>query len=383
VIPAGEAPPAPDASLRPRRRRLGRILVVLALVVVLAVVVSSMITLQEFAIVPGTARDVGPLIGVGGVTTPRHQGAVLLTDVDLVQLRAIDWLAYRLNTDATLVPATGVTGGESVSTYDAQGAIDMASAQQAASVAALHVLGYPVVAKGSGVAIYAIGSHSALTGHAAVGEVITAIDDTPVTTLASLSSILARATPGEEVTLTLTKMSGATSRHATLTLGVARRGANGALDCLPAGATSAEPLYVAGRRQACLGAYLQQLWRSSGVSVRLDLSSEGIIGPSAGLAFALWIVEKLDRADLTGGRRIAATGTMSIDGSVGDVGGVAQKTVAVERTGASLFFVPSVELKTARAHASASLRVVGVDTLAQAIAVLERLGGSIARPPSP
>ena len=70
-------------------------------------------------------------------------------------------------------------------------------------------------------------------------------------------------------------------------------------------------------------------------------------GPSAGLAFTLGIINTLSGGNLTGGRTVAATGTIHPDGTVGDVGGVAQKTVAVERAGATLFLVAARGVATA------------------------------------
>jgi Lon-like protease len=91
----------------------------------------------------------------------------------------------------------------------------------------------------------------------------------------------------------------------------------------------------------------------------------------------LGIIEKLTPASLTGGATIAATGTIDANGDVGDVGGVAQKTVAVARAGAAVFLVPPQELGVARAHASGGLRVFAVSSLDQALAVLGRLGGHV------
>ena len=122
------------------------------------------------------------------------------------------------------------------------------------------------------------------------------------------------------------------------------------------------PLLRGGRPVSCLGLYLDQLYETGGLPFSVDLKSEGIIGPSAGLAFTLGLLEKLDPSDLTGGHLVAATGTMSITGQVGDVGGVAQKTVAVRERGAVLFLVPPQEYAVAKAHAGvAPARGRGLD----------------------
>jgi PDZ domain-containing protein len=114
-------------------------------------------------------------------------------------------------------------------------------------------------------------------------------------------------------------------------------------------------------------------------NVNVDVGDIG--GPSAGLALTLGLLDVLSGGHLTGGHRVAATGTISLDGSVGDVGGVAQKTVAVRKAGAQIFFVPSVELAAARSEAG-SMKVYAVSTLEQALQILQSLGGSIPRPPS-
>ena len=80
---------------------------------------------------------------------------------------------------------------------------------------------------------------------------------------------------------------------------------------------------------------------------------------------------------------MAATGTIDQNGNVGDVGGVAEKTIAVERAGATVFFVPSVELKTAESKASPQLHVYGVANLNQVLRILKHLGGNVPTKPVP
>jgi Lon-like protease len=91
-------------------------------------------------------------------------------------------------------------------------------------------------------------------------------------------------------------------------------------------------------------------------------------GPSAGLAYALAISDMIDRTDDAQGRAVAATGTIDADGNVGEVGGVAEKAVAVEHAGGDLFVVPVDEMT--QAEDTSSLPIRGVNTLAQALQVL-------------
>ena len=89
--------------------------------------------------------------------------------------------------------------------------------------------------------------------------------------------------------------------------------------------------------------------------VKVSVHTADIGGPSAGLAMTLGIIDKLSGGDLTGKRTVAATGTIDAQGDVGDVGGVAQKTIAVERAGATVFFVPPQEYggRHVQGHAAA------------------------------
>ncbi|MET7441094.1 S16 family serine protease [Streptomyces sp. NPDC004082] len=105
------------------------------------------------------------------------------------------------------------------------------------------------------------------------------------------------------------------------------------------------------------------------VKVTLKLADVG--GPSAGLLFSLGIVDKLDGdgsgGDLTGGRTVAGTGTIDADGKVGAVGGVALKTQAARRDGASVFLVPKAECADAQTELPKGLRLIPVTTLKGAV----------------
>ncbi|MCX4974043.1 S16 family serine protease [Streptomyces sp. NBC_00620] len=111
------------------------------------------------------------------------------------------------------------------------------------------------------------------------------------------------------------------------------------------------------------------------VKVTLELADVG--GPSAGLLFTLGIIDKLDGdgtgGDLTGGRTIAGTGTIDVDGTVGAVGGVALKTQAARRDGATVFLVPKAECSDAKSELPKGLRLVPVTTLKGAVSALVAL----------
>lgn len=111
----------------------------------------------------------------------------------------------------------------------------------------------------------------------------------------------------------------------------------------------------------------------------VEIDSGRIGGPSAGLAFTLSLIDELTPGELTGGVPVAVTGSIGLDGSVGRIGGLAQKASAVAQTGIDVLLVPADqsddELAAARDAGGDELEIVPVATLDEALDVLARLGG--------
>jgi PDZ domain-containing protein len=105
--------------------------------------------------------------------------------------------------------------------------------------------------------------------------------------------------------------------------------------------------------------------------VKINLSDVG--GPSAGLMFALGIVDKLTPDNLTGGRFIAGTGEIQPNGAIAPIGGIQQKMAGARAAGATVFLSPSDNCANTAGAVPAGLRVVKVSTLADAISDLEAL----------
>jgi hypothetical protein len=140
----------------------------------------------------------------------------------------------------------------------------------------------------------------------------------------------------------------------------------------PTGSTSCDPNDATSVPALGITLATTRTVAQSRLAVRIDVANVG--GPSAGLALALGVVDAVAGGDLTAGRRVAATGTIDPEGAVGDVGGVEQKTVAVERAGASIFLVPVQERSVAQRASNGHLVVVAVRSLAAALAYLHRTG---------
>jgi PDZ domain-containing protein len=102
------------------------------------------------------------------------------------------------------------------------------------------------------------------------------------------------------------------------------------------------------------------------VAVKIEAGNIG--GPSAGLAFALDIVDELGR-DLDHGKTVVATGAIRLDGKVDPIGGIEQKTIGARQAGADLFLVPDANAAEARRHAD-GVRIVAVSNFNEALTTL-------------
>lgn len=377
--PSGVEEPARRA--RWRSRRAGRIGIGIVALIALCALIATFITIPYYAITPGQALAVSSLIAVPRSERTHQPGSVLLTDVELVPLRAIDYPFYKLNGDDEVLKSSALIGPLSPSQYNEQGVIDMDLARQAATVVALGQLGYRVSAKPDGVVVYQPEPGSPAASLLPIGTVLSAIDGRSASSFAATEAVLQTMRPGEVAKISTHLIGDGEDRTVRVELGTTLEHPQQGTTCLPASARlTVAPLEKDGHRVACLGIYLEQVYATVGEPFAVTIDAEGIIGPSAGLAFTLGVLQELDPDSLTAGRKVAATGTMSVTGQVGDVGGVAQKTVAVRDAGASIFFVPPEEYAVAKAHAGRSLKVVAVSSLSEAVRALEQLGGKLARP---
>ena len=370
-----------EAQLQPRasrrRRVLPRVAIAVIAVIVVALVAASRITLNYYVLSPGDAQSVGPLIKVPSDRAHRSDGTVLFTDVFLGQVTALDYVPYLLSSNDQVVPTGELVGsGIPTSELTAQGYLEMAQAQAAAKTAALERLGFQIKEHDSGAVVEAISSGTPAIGNLKVGEVITAVNGSGTPTVCDFVRRLAGFGPGQKVSLSVEEnrfTAEGTPVHGssvTKTLRLASRPAGVPADTQCGSRASRGFLGIAAQTQ-----------KDFTFPFPITINTAGIGGPSAGLAMTLGLINTLSGGHLTGGRRVAATGTIDEFGNVGDVGGVAQKTIAVERAGATIFLVPAPELAVARSKATPALHVYAVSTLAEALSVLRKLGGHVPSAP--
>jgi PDZ domain-containing protein len=339
----------------------------------LAIVALHFWNINEYALTPGDAQPVAPLVKVEGVATTTHKGKIMLTDVYLTSLNAWQWLTLHFSSHVQFVGADelvepGVPTGE----LGAQGYLEMSDSKQAAEVSAFDALGWRTPVTPTGAVLNAVNAPSpAQSAGLHVADEIVAVNGTSVTSSCALVRAVHDFAPGTKERLTVDRAkispSGIITYEApsrvNLIAGVPPRN-EGTSGC--AGVT--------GPSKSWLGVALED-GNAYKLPATVTINTKNIGGPSAGLAMTLTLIDKLSKSSISGNQPIAATGTMDVHGNVGDVGGVAQKTVAVQRAGAKYFFVPQVEVATAKSVASPGLTIVGVTSLKQALRDLRKIGG--------
>ena len=177
------------------------------------------------------------------------------------------------------------------------------------------------------------------------GDVITAVDGAPVTCRADAGVLIRSHPPRTPVTLTV-RRHGATRRVRLKTADVGGH--------------------------AVVGVHVAETYQGFPVKVKISVGNIG--GPSAGLMFALAIIDKLSPANLTGGRFIAGTGVIStVDGQVGPIGGIQQKMAGARAAGATVVLAPAANCPDTAGAVPAGLRLVKVSTLSGAVRSLRAL----------
>lgn len=339
-----------------RLRRDVRNKSVLAVAIVsLFVVGANYLVLPYYAIAPGSALDTAPLITVPDKAHYHPaKGQVLLTTVSLGKVTLLQALQGWLDPAVDVVKEQVIAPPNVDESELRQINLDlMDESKKKAIGVAFEALGVDAI-KGKGVEVVAVVPGTPADGTLAVGDTIVAIDGTPTSIDFEAAKILGAHEPGDTVVLSVVPKAGADARSVEAVL--------------------MEHPEVPGR--AFLGVSLSTRDLSFDFPFDVELASERIGGPSAGLAFTLEVLDVLTEGELTGGHKIAVTGTIELDGSVGEVGGVAQKTVAVKRAGAELFLVPSGEYEAAKRFAGKDLRIEVADSLDDALRVLATLGGN-------
>lgn len=306
----------------------------------------------QVAVQPGPVEDTLGLISVTGAEVfPPEGGSLHLTTVAVQDdLGFASWIGARTDASVEVVPREQIfpPGFDREEVADLNAAA-MRDSQLVATIVALETLGYELEPYG---ALVVAVQDDAVTDELDEGDVITAVDGRQVRESTEVVEAVRERSVGEPVVLEV--RGGTGTRSVELVLG--------------ANPDDAQLPYIG-----------VLLTTDVELPVDIEVDAGAIGGPSAGLFFALSLLELLEPEDLIDGRVVAGTGTLARDGTVGGVGGVAQKIAGASapRDGsapAEVFLVPRDNLDEARtASVTADLLVVPVDTLDDALTALEDL----------
>ncbi len=295
--------------------------------------------------------DGTPLITVRGAPTHPTSGSLDLTtvrvsggpggSVDLLSV-VVAWL----HPDRSALLAEQVyPPGTSAAEEEERDTRDMTASQDSATVAALTELGYRVPTT---LTVVEATPGSPADGLLLEDDVVQAVDGAPAPDLATLRDALDAVGPGR--TATVTVLRGGEAVEVPVRTAVGEEG------------------------RVQLGISVDVDYARADLPVEVAIEVDRVGGPSAGLLFALGIVDLMTEGAMTGGLEVAGTGTITTTGEVGGIGGVAQKMAAADDAGADLFLAPAANCDEVVGHVPDGLRVVSVATLAEARDAVEAAG---------
>ncbi|WP_167745960.1 YlbL family protein [Streptomyces wuyuanensis] len=296
-----------------------------------------------------SGRKTYPTSGNLNMTTVRVTGADYRMNLAEV---VYGWLAH----DNVVVPhETLYPDGKTEEQSNQENAEEFSQSQESAKVAALRELGIPVKSR---VVVSSIRKDSPAQGTLHAGDVIKAVDGTPVKKPDDVSKAVVKHKPGDEVTFTIVP----------------------AKEAAAAEKAGKEPT---GSQDVQVGTVRSEQAKRTIVGITagtdhtfpftVDIKLADVGGPSAGLMFALGIVDKLTPADLTGGKFVAGTGTIDDRGVVGPIGGIEMKLVGARNAGAEYFLTPSDNCAAAASDIPEGLTLVRVKTIDDATKSLEKI----------
>ncbi|MGP7960410.1 YlbL family protein [Sanguibacter sp. A247] len=302
------------------------------------------------------------VIEVTGAETFPSTGQLRFTTVSALGNREASVPVARLvrawfDPDEGVYPVEGLfPEGTTTEQTEQQGLAEMVTSQESATVAALRALGEPVIET-----LTVVEADPAMKAHGIVqpDDVLLALDGTALESFEQLATLLDAIEPGT-----------------TVTVRVERDGTPTDLEVV----TSPGPLDPHNPvERSYLGVSVDRTFETTPqVSMHID----EVGGPSAGLMFALGIMDKLTPVDETGGTIIAGTGTMGTDGVVGPIGGITYKMRGARDAGAAWFLAPSTNCAEVVGHVPDGMRAVSVTTLDDAydavVAIGEGRGATLA-----
>jgi Lon-like protease len=301
---------------------------------------------NTYIFLPDRAHAVAPIVMVQGGKDPNDGGGIYFVDIFVRKATLLERLWPGIHEGGQLVPASAVLpAGTSEKQRRQADAREMTRSQEVAAAVALRAAGYKVVANPTGALVEQVDPSVPAAGRLQPTDIIVSANGKRVRVPGDLRRVVGALHPGDTVRL------------------VIRRG------------NDQKPVEVRTVRdtdgRTIIGVIVDQAaFVKLPRRVRIDAGNVG--GPSAGLPFALGVLEELGK-DVDHGRRVAATGQIELDGTVTPIGGVRQKTIGVRESGIRVFLVPAGEnAQEARRYAH-GVRIIPVRNFQQALHALATL----------
>jgi PDZ domain-containing protein len=332
--------------------RFFKLLIAGGLVVAAVALLLYIIPSNEYIFLPDKARPLAPYVTVKGERSDRDGGGIYYVAVEVKKASLLEKLFPGLREGSTLVPAAAVVSpGQNDQQHQRQEIQAMAQSQEIGAAVALKQFGYRVPIKSPGTVIADVNPNGPSAGKLRANDAIAAVDGQATPSLPALRRQITKHRPGQSVSLT-----------------VRRDGAVHTVDVKTAPDPQDKKRSIIGVLTSCALQTPSKI--TLPVPVHIDLGQVG--GPSAGLAFALDVAEKLGH-DVDRGHKVVASGEMCLDGSVLPVGGLKQKTIGAKRAGADVFLVPAGENAQEARRYAGNMRVIPVHTYRQALRALATL----------
>jgi Lon-like protease len=345
-----------EAAVHPqpssRRRWALRVFTPTAALTVGAILLLCVIGLEltdsnDYIFLPDRAHPVAPLVSVAGAQPQKGSGGIYFVDVIVRKATLLEKIFGGLHSGSTLVPAQAVVpAGISDSEENQVDVSEMQTSQQVAAAVALRALGKKVVTVANGAVVAEIEPGFPAASKLKLTDLIVGIDGTRVRSPVDVTGVMTGKPIG--TTFRFTVKRGRTTVQVPITTVSAGKGS----------------------KRGIVGVILAPDEKIH-LPLRVSIDAGGVSGPSAGLAFALDVMQALGR-NVDRGHRIAATGEIALDGTVGPIGGIKQKTIGAREAGVDVFLVPKANAATARKYAD-GLRIIPVKNFQQALHALATL----------
>ena len=333
------------------------------------------VRIQRWEIAPGEAMSVAPRIEFapladGGTEPDRYRNTNGIRFVTAYggQLSVLDTILGWIDPHVRVDTFKEHFGVQSPKASKLQGFQAMVTAKQIAEYVATKIIGLDASFTQGAIVVNELVCNGTSTADSAcnklkVGDTLTEIDGVPIPTLADLVQQMVGRVAGSTVTLTVIPRDP---------------------DAAKPDPTKAETRVVRlitnpDQPGKPIIGFIPLDTRTVRIPFDVKIATADIGGPSAGLAFTIALIDELTKGNLVGRGRVVATGTINEDGSIGAIGALEQKAVAVKYAGATLFLVPAGqsadEMKKARAAAGKSVTLVQVGSISEALKALSKNGG--------